>query len=174
MAGRLTLAGVASDTSDDLHGPSKLTIARWIAAGVVVLATLALSIVSASGGRFAVCEDVVAQVGPDALARSCRPLQATDAPVLTSILLFVLLILPDFSKISIAGFLDLERRVEVQVERTREVEKALHQLQANVQLASLQQRTTVNVGREFLRPDESVDEALPDLERKGKEFSGDN
>ncbi len=62
----------------------------------------------------------------------------------------------------------------MQVERTREVEKALHQLQANVQLASLQQRTTVNVWREFVRPDESVDEALPDLERKGKEFSGGN
>lgn len=119
------------------------------------------------------CEDVVARVGSTPVAQSCRPLSITDAPILLAVLLFVLLILPDFSKISIAGFLDLERKVEAQVERTGELEKSFNQLQVSVQLASLRQHTTVNVGREYLGPDEAVDKALPGLERKEREFAGD-
>jgi hypothetical protein len=104
---------------------------------------------------------VVAQVGEDPVVQLCRPLRASDAPVLLILLLFVSLVLPDFTKVSIAGFLDLERKVEKQEERTREVERSLNQMQAN-----LNQEVSLHLYGGFLGPEESVPLVLERLRQR--------
>ena len=64
-----------------------------------------------------VCDDIVARVGTQPTVRSCRPLEVTDAPVILILILALGLILPDVQKITIAGVLELERKVDQQEQR---------------------------------------------------------
>jgi hypothetical protein len=96
---------------------------------------------------------------------ACRPMQITDGPIVMGLLVVVLLILPDFSKISIAGFLDLERKLEEQEDRTRQIERSLLTVESNLsQSLSLH----LHAGN-FLGEDESVDARLQRLREKIEE-----
>lgn len=84
--------------------------------------------------------------------------------------LFALLVLPDFSKISIAGFVDLERKVDEQAGRARELERTVIQLQTNqLQLTAVRQEVNLF----GLPPDEALEKRLGGLEEKERAFRVD-
>jgi len=84
--------------------------ARWLAAALLLLAGVAGIVISG----WTVCEDRLAAVGGQAVVRVCRPPALIDLPVVATLAIALLLLLPDMVEIGIPGFISLKRRVEDQ------------------------------------------------------------
>jgi len=143
------------------------TWVRWLLAVLLVLGGLVIALLSSTGHEFRVCEDVVARVGKQPAVRSCRPLSITDAPVLLGLLLFVILILPDFTRISIVGFLALERKVAVQEDKTRFLESQVVALQTVQASASVIHTDTL-----YLQSTDDPNSLLAKIHEKEQKFGG--
>lgn len=145
---------------------TRAAITRWTIA-VLLLATAAvLATVSALTPHLRVCEEVVAQVGDEAVAQTCRPLGLTEPVVVLAAALAVLVLLPDVRRVNIAGLFELERRLEEQEQETEELRGQVMQLRLDVR-----QSQTQHVTLSYLPPGATV--ALPsdaELDRKAEEI----
>ena len=93
-----------------------------------------------------VCGDELANTGDRGVVRVCRTIAVTDPAVLGSLLLILLLLLPDLSEIGIPGFLSLKRQVREQEWKLGEQEARLAALHAQIeQTIGLQQTATQDV-----------------------------
>lgn len=142
---------------------------RWSLVVILALGGLTIALLSATNHGFQVCEDLVARVGTKPAVRSCRPLGATDAPFLVGLLLVVLLLMPDFTRISIVGFVELERKVTVQEEKTRTLETQVIALQTVQASASAR---VIHAENLFLRESDDPESVLNSIEDKRREFDG--
>lgn len=90
---------------------STVAALRWGTAGLILAALILASAISSGGANLLVC--------PDGPGEPCRPLELTDLPVVSTLTLVLLLLMPDLSRISIAGIIELQKSVnEVKEEAT--------------------------------------------------------
>lgn len=101
---------------------------RWSLAVLVLAGTAAVAGVSALTPHLRVCEQVVAQVGDEAVAQTCRPIGLADPTLILAAGAAVLLLLPDLRRVNIAGLFELERRVEEQQDQTEELRDQVSEL----------------------------------------------
>lgn len=112
---------------------------RWKAALLLALAALGGFVGTHVFEHWRVCEDTVANVGPEAVARTCRPLDVLDlTPLLVPV---AILLFPDVAELAIPGFISLKRDVAVQAERQERIERSLVQVE---QRMSQFQALTIN------------------------------
>jgi hypothetical protein len=149
--------------------PGWPTYMRRVLAVLLLIGLLFIVARSSLASEPQVCEEQLAQVGTQPITRSCRPVQLTDPPFLLGLLLILALVLPDFSKVEIGGLLSLERRLQMQEERQTGLEKQLQDLNLRI-LQQVSQRTTVNVGRDIIEPDEDLRPLTRGLDEKAREF----
>jgi uncharacterized coiled-coil protein SlyX len=142
---------------------------RWCLALLLLATGTVIALLSSTGHGFQVCSDVVAQGGKQSSVRSCRSLQVTDAPVLLFLLMFVALIVPDFTRVSIAGFIDLERKVATQEQKTRALQQQVVALQTVHNSSSAQ---VIHADKVFLHASEDPSASITSIEEK-KEVFGD-
>jgi hypothetical protein len=127
---------------------------RWSVVGIVLLSSVFFTL----RWNWVICEDKLATVGSQAVVKVCHSPSVTDLPVVTTILLIILLLLPDLSEIGIPGFISLKRQVGQQ-------EAKLEMLRTEVQQAVSQDvaqkvDTTLNINLADTK------EALHEFERK--------
>lgn len=91
------------------------TLARWTAAGLLLVGLAVATALSGSTRYLRLCSPNAEGV------YLCRPMGLTDAPVVAIFALVGLLLLPDLSRVKIGGVLELERLV---AETNRNVQAA--------------------------------------------------
>jgi hypothetical protein len=156
---------VGSPESADVGGPGRWKVGRWIAASVILVILIVLSLVSASTPHLRVCDEVVAQVGTLPTIRTCRPLEFTDLPVVLGLILIIGLVAPDFKRVSIAGVVELEREVREQGHRVENLAGKIEQLTISASSA----RASINYYERPLPPDVDIvvsDETLAEKTRR--------
>jgi hypothetical protein len=77
--------------------------------------------------------------------------------------------MPDFTRISIVGFVELERKVTVQEEKTRTLETQVIALQTVQASASAR---VIHAENLFLRESDDPESVLNSIEDKRREFDG--
>jgi hypothetical protein len=157
--------GPADHGRDDTE-PRWWRLLRRVLAALLLVGLLAIAASSSLAERPRVCEEQLAQVGTQPIARSCRPVQATDPPFILGVLVILALVLPDFSKIEILGFLSLQRRLQEQEERQTGLETQLQNLNLRI-LQQVSQRTNVY---NFVGPHEDLSRFEERLDEKAQEF----
>lgn len=122
---------------------------RWGLATLVILVGIWLTL----PGAHVICRDELANVGKNAVVRTCGPLGVTDLPVVCGILLLVVLLGPDLSEVSI-GVLTLKRSVEDTQRGQEEIRGEVEGLkQAFTMQASTSAEQTTSVATSVQAPD---------------------
>ena len=96
----------------------------WLRRALAVVVAVA-AVVAVATGAAEVCADTLTPAG--AVVRTCRAPQLSDGLVVASLVVMLLLLLPDLAEIGVPGLLTLRRRVEEQESRL-ETEEARREL----------------------------------------------
>ena len=104
-----------------------MTALRRSTAIAILLATLICGVISQKVDSWATCRQEVSQSNPVSV-EVCRPLNLTDPPIALGLALGLILLLPDLRRLSIAGVVELETKVNEQAARQDTLERQLHLL----------------------------------------------
>lgn len=153
---------------DEPESRDTLARTRRAASAALLVALVAVCLLSTFDPDVRVCGDALASTGEDGAVTICRPLSLTDPGVLLAALLALLLLLPDLSSLKIAGLVELERTAEQTRDRVEEVRGQLALLTTvSTAAASSSSEQTVVVA-----PAAAADSS-EGLEQKGRRFLGD-
>lgn len=143
-----------------------ITVGRRSLAGLILASALVAAIGSAMRADWRICrEDAVRSASDTQIVEVCGPLLVTDAPMVVSLILGVLLLAPDFQRVTIPGVLELESKVEAQARRQDVLEQRIGLL--------AQQATTVrqDVNVEVLPPSADLATVAESVEERAERFA---
>lgn len=157
------------------HRSRPWTTARWAA---VLLLSVSISVVAVQGAAardpwLQVCATDLANVGTVAAVRVCRAPSVADPVFLGPLILIVLLLLPDVTRIGIAGVLELERTVSEQKVRTENLENSVATLTAQLTQHQFSQQTvnlTMNHTQDVLPPEADLTDLVSRVEDSAARF----
>lgn len=138
-------------------------VVDWLRRGLAVLIAVG-AVVAVASGTADVCADTLTQTGT--VVRTCRSPQVGDGLVVASLVVLLLLLLPDLAEVGVPGLFTLRRRVEEQESRleTEEARRSLLESQVvnlTARLSSTSSARAVGVDalNIFVSGDETADYA---------------
>lgn len=143
-----------------------MTVGRRFLAGLIVALVLVGAIGSTMRTDWRVCrEEAVRNASDVQVVEVCRPVLATDAPIVVSLVLAVVLLAPDFQRVAIPGVFELESKVEAQARRQDVLEQRVGLL--------VQQATTVrqDVNLAVLPPSADLATVAESVEERAERFA---
>lgn len=133
---------------------------RRVAAVAIAASAAAVVLASQGFGWAESCQDEIAQVGRESVARICSPLEIGD--VAPAFVLALLLFLPDIAEFSAFG-VSIRTRLQVQERSQRQLEAEVAEIEvslASVSSSSASQQQVVVVGPELMKQFEKKEESF--------------
>lgn len=159
-------ASIPDPMVDDGSGPAPpaktYPAVRWTVAVLLLVALGGISLWGDHGGPLTTCTDYVARVGTIPVISRCSGVSIGDTPTIVIFVAVALLLLPDVTRISFAGIINIEREVKRQRERTEDL---IARISLMTQTVQFNPNITIVAGE----PSKAAEAA----ESKASEFFGD-